>query len=142
MTEVFRRGIGKNLQPLAQEYPELFADVYCGAAIESGWVPLVREACEKMSGRPVLLVQIKEKFARLRIYFRVAEGVSYEETRDIQDFLNELETRSASVCERCGDPAEAPDMSRNRVFNWIKTLCPKCTQDRIDEAEAKAKSKQ
>ena len=59
------------------------------------------------------LLQVKEKFARLRIYVGVATDLMY-------NILTEAEKKSGYVCEYCGE--EGTIMAKG---GWIKTVCAK-----------------
>lgn len=68
------------------------------------------------------LVQVKEKFGTLRIYFDT-ETDSY---KDMEGLVDKAETDSGKVCEWCGKEA---DQMREHG-GWWKTLCVECHKKR------------
>ncbi|SCX31603.1 hypothetical protein SAMN02910436_02727 [Ruminococcaceae bacterium P7] len=50
--------------------------------------------------------QVKEKFGTLRFYFHLAESHTREFTDQLYDIVRLWEERSATVCEKCGNPGE------------------------------------
>lgn len=60
-------------------------------------------------------VQVKEKFAGLRIYMTYYN-------KELENIISEAEKRSYTICERCGADGEV------REGGWIKTLCDKCAE--------------
>lgn len=71
-----------------------------GFECESGWVPLLIEfakAAEMLDVQNVQIDQVKEKWHTLRIYF-----TSVGPDDDVlEDIAEDIETRSALVCEVC-----------------------------------------
>lgn len=99
---------------------------------EKGWHPLIWKYCEKITRiEPnVVFMQIKEKFAGLRIYCAGSEDA---ENMDIVHDLCELaEQESYRTCERCGfyDPGFGAVRTEVRNLDgWSKTLCTNCYGD-------------
>lgn len=87
-------------------------EVECGAGWDSIYVPLI-ERC-KAEGAAVL--QVKEKFGGLRFY--VGGG-----TDDLFDAIDKAESKSFTICELCGAPAEL------REGAYWKTLCDRHAQE-------------
>ena len=80
------------------------------ASVGPGWADLVRRA---FVGLPEahMIVQVKEKFGSLRIYFEPNQ-TAYE------DLLDELAAESLTICEVCGG------LGRHRTDRyWQRTLC-------------------
>jgi hypothetical protein len=72
---------------------------------EEGWRELLDRMCERMEtalreGETIRIVQIKEKFATVRCYWR--GNVSVETTARIMEAIALAEARSAITCEQCG----------------------------------------
>ncbi|HKW13078.1 MAG TPA: hypothetical protein VJS69_01190 [Candidatus Krumholzibacteria bacterium] len=77
------------------------------AAVGKGWAPLVNKIFDQMPpGHRV--VQVKEKLSKLRVYARC----------DFDALLADLEEKSATICEDCGQPGKL----RN-ITGWMRTLC-------------------
>ena len=119
-----------------------------------GWYGLIRELCQAISERyerdgkdvDIEVLQVKEKFATLRFYYKYKDGSCSiqaldllggaslrfapngggdEETvqfrNDIADIVRSYEAKSGSVCEVCGEPGEI-----RKDLRWIRTLCESC----------------
>lgn len=74
-----------------------------------GWSDLIEAIYDRLP-EDVYISQIKEKFGGLRFY---VYGINDE----LFDFICEMEEKSYTVCEKCGEPGKVRDTS------WIKTLC-------------------
>ena len=73
-----------------------------------GWAGLVAE-CYELLPDGSTISQVKEKFGGLRFY-----------ADPYLDAINDIEDRSLTVCEDCGQPGEP------RSGGWIRTLCDGC----------------
>ena len=88
-----------------------------------GWYPLLIELDTDLAriDNDYIIVQIKEKFAELKCYFRTDKG------RDVwnkmADRVKEAYELSARTCELCGQPGE-----RQVSSVLLKTLCPQCVE--------------
>ena len=98
--------------------------------VGEGWVTLCARTFEKIVEAYVkhdvdlsrfALTQIKEKFGGLRIYLGGMETGLFE---DVNDIVENAETESYTICEKCGKPGEP------RKGGWIKTLCDECATER------------
>ena len=81
---------------LAQGYPE------CGP----GWRDLIERACDRISAmlgseERVEILQIKEKYGTLRVYWR--GKVSERSKQTVEGIIALAEARSATTCEQCGE---------------------------------------
>jgi ribosomal protein L37AE/L43A len=107
---------------LEQKYPlsmKGLAQIEC----RDGWYRLIDEFIKEMEGEVSSftledqefagLLQIKEKFGLLRIYVMGISDKTYEKLRDIEE-------RSGSVCEFCGNPG-----SMGKYGRWLSTACGK-----------------
>ena len=98
-----------------------------GFDIGKGWMPLLIELLDKIqmlvNNNPeyvdVEIVQIKEKFAQLRVYL----NYYYKE---IEDLIEEYTEKSVHICELCGETGE----TRN-LHGWYMTLCDKHYEERL-----------
>ncbi len=77
-----------------------------------GWASLINEVFNKLESitGTIRIIQVKEKYAGLRIYTDYHNDV-------FQNFLTDVEYRSFTICETCG----APGMVRGK--NWYYTSC-------------------
>jgi hypothetical protein len=90
-----------------------------------GWSDIIDKALSDIlnisyeAGVDVQIVQIKEKFAGLRIYFDLEEDS--ENNQDVYDKINDIvynaEKESYTVCEICGEKGKVIKKG------WWKTLC-------------------
>ena len=89
--------------------------------VDYGWAVLVKECHEKLISidPDYKLVQVKEKFGGLRFYFNPSIPVY---TRKMHDVIADVERRSFSICEICG---EVGKLRKTLKTNWYKTLCDK-----------------
>jgi hypothetical protein len=75
----------------------------------------------------VVFAQIKEKFGTLRIY---TNGIASEVYKEVSEFIDAAERKSATTCELCGGPAKL------KTTGWYITICDKCENDvRISKNE-------
>ena len=88
--------------------------------VGKGWHSIIEEAIEKIESHSGFVLQVKEKFAGLRIY---THGGDMEA---IDDVVRAAESRAALSCEYCGE------LGSIRTIGFvIKTLCPKCYTDHV-----------
>jgi hypothetical protein len=80
------------------------------ASVAPGWADLVRRAFEGLPEEHTI-VQVKEKFGSLRIYFEPNQ-------KAYQGLLNELAAESLTTCEVCGGSGR---LRTDRY--WQRTLC-------------------
>lgn len=64
------------------------------------------------------IVQVKEKYGCLRVYFD-------PHLEDIDLLVAQAEGKSLLTCEECGDPGRL----RTEGRSWIKTLCEECDKN-------------
>ena len=81
-------------------------------SVGTGWASLVNEIFDKIehSEIPIIVDQVKEKWGGLRVY-----TTPYIE--EFEKFLTDLEKKSFTVCEVCGQTAKL------RTGNWYRTRC-------------------
>lgn len=105
------------------------------SSVGPGWKDLVLacfDVCDR-TGLPYRAEQIKEKFAGLRFYVSFGgNGLALtEEEKDrawqAQQEILQIQRRSFSLCEECGEPGE-----RSTDGNYVQTLCGKHRQNRPD----------
>lgn len=85
-------------------------------SVGPGWAELVNEAFDAAERFGVKIVQVKEKFGELRVYFG-----SYPDR--IRELEMDLLLRSGHICETCGRSG-----SRTTDNRWILTLCDACKE--------------
>ena len=105
---------------LIKNFPEMYRpDEYLG--VGDGWYSIlwnlsqeVMDLCRERGEVPPKVLQVKEKFGALRIYFEYFVG-------DMGEIVSKYERESLNICERCGKPG-----STKGSTGWIKTLCTEC----------------
>lgn len=63
------------------------------------------------------IVQIKEKFAGLRIYYDIDGDADEDVRKQIDDAIDKAEIDSYTICEVCGEQGKV------QKKGWWKTLC-------------------
>jgi hypothetical protein len=89
-----------------------------------GWYPLIAQLHVKLCEMDVDydVLQVKEKFGRLRFHARSNNGlVQYQ----FEAAIDDAEARSAEICEWCGAPGQLSRLSE-AAHLWFKTLCREC----------------
>lgn len=101
---------------------------YSRTAIDAGWVDLVIEAFDELIkvGWNRQLSQVKQKFGMLRIYLASQGG---RDMTDMRGVIEKYETKSASVCEKCGTHGASRDTGDTTSTPWIITSCKSCQQE-------------
>jgi hypothetical protein len=73
------------------------------------------------------MVQVKEKFGTLRLYYDVNVGTN-SLSDDIHGLVMEAVKKSSEVCEVCGKPGQCKNVS-----GWISTLCDEHRENKEEE---------
>lgn len=98
--------------------------------VGKGWQALLLQFYDAIKNNPnnVRVVQVKEKFGGLRIYFdhkcSDEDNPNFKCTHNfdhLHELADKLSEQSYKTCERCGAPGEV----RSQQV-WIKTLCNDC----------------
>lgn len=97
------------------------ADAY--ECVGEGWHPLVKrlyEAADKLDPK-IKIVQVKEKFGRLRVYWDSPERKKSDNQNLLPfcDVVNEAERESGVTCEVCGKPGKVNDNG----LGWLLAQC-------------------
>lgn len=137
----------ERLNKIKQRYPNQFSD-RSQIACPPGWITLFQNTCAAiktvMDSYPsgaidFKWVQVKEKFAELRLYnqFKFSDSIDTETKDYITAFFNSIvqsaEGASSSICQYCG-VSEVHKYSRN---GWISTVCGDCEKLTNDEIRDK-----
>ena len=99
-------------------------------SVPTGWVPIVRELCERIeeTGGDLRVKQIKEKFSRLRFYYSVKAGDENTSREDIGELVKTARSQAKETCQRCGEPGE-----EYAVNHWITVLCDNCYKNQTTD---------
>ncbi len=112
-----------------KNFPKLFKDIDQGNIdVPRGWDTVVFQLCEKLSEYPIQVVQIKQKFATLRVYLSrdTKFNVDEETNAHIHALIRAAEEEVDGICEECGDTADI----KKTQYGFIQNLCPKCTHEK------------
>jgi len=90
------------------------------ASVGFGWADLVRKGLLAVAGYG-RLVQVKEKYGTLRLYWEGDSGITRGKADVIQHRLDALEAASGAICEQCGAPGQLVVSG-----GWYRTACPRC----------------
>lgn len=141
-----------NKEKLAKQ--EMSPYTQWGIETQVGWKDIIETMCQRISDTLVkyklpqdtfVPLQIKEKYASLRVYWKLKnENFSPPidfiggETLDFNDYSSELKKdlwvivneaceQSKTTCEMCGKAGE-----QRTDLRWVTTLCDKHYQERIN----------
>lgn len=113
-----------------------------GFEVDKGWEALVVPFCRNVTACGGKILQVKEKFGGLRLYYSMPETpiasnphkaytTEWYEMENLIRFAQNheviyryLEDISFSVCEVCGDAHTA----KVRSGGWLKTRCDSCEE--------------
>ena len=95
-------------------------------SVGKGWWPLINVAL-RLKPEHVKIVQVKEKYGTLRIYFE-----PYDPSYNVA--IDTLESLSSITCEVCGKKGRL-----DPSYYWMLTLCPECKQKRKEKKEQNGK---
>ena len=105
------------------------------AASPPAWGGLAARAWDAVTEAGGRVLQVKQKFAALRVYWN---GVAWDSPagKHLQAEIAAIEAESMRVCEACGRPGrvwantddECAEITRatGRRWHWLRTLCPGC----------------
>ena len=99
------------------------------AAVGKWWHKLLEEVYVELNKYSNFrIVQVKEKWGKLRIYFDPIDQAIFLEQEDqlwikFWDYLAKIEKRSGSICEDCGEKG-----SLVKIGSWLKTHCEPCSR--------------
>ena len=75
------------------------------------------------------ILQIKEKFGCLRVYWQ-GKGLGSSIDQELRGAAYMAETLSFKVCEQCGSIKEVETRARkNQKMGWVKNYCAKCHEE-------------
>jgi hypothetical protein len=120
LTEEYERAKHEEFERIRAKHPDL---VTTGFSCWTGWFPIVERFFDEVAaaladatGTSFELWQVKEKFARLRIYYDVPRWS--EARRKIDGAYLRADKEAARTCEVCGKPG----VLRKRG-GWFATRC-------------------
>ena len=106
------------------------------ASVGDGWRELAAAGWDAATAAGAKVAQVKEKWARLRIYVDHGSHQDAVVAQRLRARLAAIELASSRVCEACGRPGRVwgeTDEERARISDatgrrwiWLKTLCGDC----------------
>lgn len=113
---------------MEEKYPHMFTRPYGGMAIGPGWFKIIESLLSNIRNHtdwkkdctPVTIIQIKEKFGGLRVYYSGGDDT-------VRGLVTMAESWAHGTCQECGECGTL------RPGVWLRTLCDK------HEAEYQAK---
>jgi uncharacterized protein with HEPN domain len=129
---------------LLEKYPRLYREAWVaptnpasrfacnGFEIGDGWFGLLDRLSAKLAKDATLhVVQVKEKYGRLKVYWEGEENAPPDPRLDDESeaAIREAADESERTCEVCGQPGISDWRHR-----WVSVRCEPC--DRIDEISA------
>ena len=117
------------LKVLASRYPRLFpsSNVLESVSIPQGWLNLFDLLCARidtiLEDNPeavIEVLQVKDKFAELRFYFRQTGG-DINVVKEIRESVALAAAVSKRCCEKCGGPGEIMNDQ-----GWMRVRCQQC----------------
>jgi len=119
-----------NIYEIVKKHSNLFSHNAYDISILPGWITLVDELLCELQGRlgnneRIQIVQVKEKFGRLRLHFGTI-GIPDERLFLFKGPIEEAEAKSAKTCIFCGDKGS---MTNN---GWISPRCPSHVDAEMD----------
>lgn len=111
------------LEEFQEAFPGMFDNVYCGFYLPRGWGEIVYKACKSiaLTGAPVAVSQVKEKFGGLRFYYDLRADCSEERADAAARVADIVEACSYWVCQDCGTTQNVTTEG-----DYITTRCAGC----------------
>lgn len=112
------------MKPVSPRYPTYV--IYEGydlalalGSVGKGWASLIHEVFSYIENNKisVKIIQVKEKYGGLRIYFHETNHLEDSSYREFSKFIMDAENRSLKMCETCGNPGLL------RGKSWYYTSC-------------------
>ena len=104
------------LTDIITKYQKFIAPDFIEISCPVGWYPLLEEIfeyCEKQDYQ-IQVMQVKEKYAELRVYYNVQR--EWIEEHDL--FISSVIEKSGKMCQVCGENGTSEGST-----GWLTTLC-------------------
>jgi hypothetical protein len=103
---------------------------------DEGWAVIIDRFClclkylfeKEKNDYEFEILQIKEKYGELVIYYSFNEHAPEPLRQIVQTLVNELKERSNIICERCGEYGSA-----RTETGWIHIYCDKCEEEYLNK---------
>jgi hypothetical protein len=126
----------ENPDDRSREAAALWPTVYTSYQHGPGWARITRPVVLAIEDLGGTVLQVKEKFGNLRLYYRDVPLIYHEA---IKLMVEGAEQRCSHTCEQCGEDGYHPDhgdpdsmgyRARLRGGGYWQTLCDPCYQQR------------
>jgi hypothetical protein len=81
--------------------------------------------------KPIKIIQIKQKFGCMRVYYDFVYPYAYAEV--ISDMISAAEYESLKTCELCGSKNKVRTLAKK---SWLLTVCNICDEDHAKKQAA------
>jgi len=126
----------KTTDDIQNDFPEFFKPLYTHTDSKTfrfyfetgkGWNDIIYDTCAKLkaTGWDGFFIQIKQKFAELRMY---STGMTAEQFK----ILAEAEDKASVTCEFCGEPGIL-----RKDMGWLNIKCDVCKKEHDEYREKK-----
>lgn len=116
---------------LFNTYPKILSKL-AFFEIDDGWYDLVDYLLEELVVFDIQIVQCKEKFGSLRVYYDLGENLTNNEISKITNIIREYEAGSSTVCQVCGQKA-----GKKSCQGWLTTFCDIHHKEWLDQHSVK-----
>lgn len=98
-----------------------------GFRCQDGWFDVLYQLGHKLDRLGVKAIQVKEKFACLRVYVAPVDkaSLSKEDLNALNEAIVRAEDQAAKTCEVCG----SENASLVKKGYWVYRRCEKCKDD-------------
>lgn len=88
-------------------------------SVGKGWSGLIDEVFDRLEalGKPISIVQVKEKYAGLRIYIGASYVDDEQKVNELEKLIRDVEYKSLKICDVCGKEGKV------RGKGWYYTSC-------------------
>lgn len=113
-------------QELKEKYPSNFSNCFDFSPSDT-WSEIISETIEQMIQLvpEVQIVQVKQKFGSLRLYYDAPFDLSDEKRAELHNLVFAAEISCDDTCENCGKRPASKDYDKISE-GWVKTLCQSC----------------
>ena len=117
-----------------------------GLEVNKGWFDILECTCQRvseiltkysLSQNSFILLQCKQKFGKLKIYWELSEEDSAPAKSEIKAVIREAYEQAFKTCEFCGTSNESVGL---RQESWVYTLCDDCHQKKTAKIAASKKN--
>jgi hypothetical protein len=116
---------------ISEQFPELVNQHASPSSVPAGWTTIItdmltgiRAVCKEEPTATFQILQIKEKFGQLRVYYRKM-GFSTNNDKILVDLISHAESLADTTCDVCGEPGTlghdgvmAVRCEKHKKFHW------------------------